>query len=174
MWMLFACYANAAIPPQATEYEVKAAYIYNFARFIEWPAAAFTGPSDPIRLCIFGKDPFGDIVDRTLRGKTVAQHPFVVIRIDEIEKTRDCHIVFVSRVESARLDAVLEAVHDRPVMTIVDEEGAVQRGAILNFALRDGRVRFAVNTDSAQRSGLSLSSQLIKLAIAVANDTSVQ
>lgn len=172
--MLFACLANAALAPRAPEYEVKAAFIYNFARYVEWPSSAFAGPSDPIRLCIFGDDPFGEIVDRTLRGKTVAQHPFVVLRIEEIEETRGCHIVFVSRTESERLDAVLAVVHDRPVMTIVDVEGAVQRGAILNFALRDGRVRFAVNTGSAQRSGLSLSSQLVKLAIAVAKDTSAQ
>lgn len=172
--MLFACLANGALPSRANEYEVKAAFIYNFARFAEWPPSAFAGPSDPIRLCLFGKDPFGEIVDRAVRGKTVAQHPFVVLRIDETEKARNCHIVFVSRAGSARLGAVLAAVHARPVMTIVDMEGAVQRGAILSFALRDGRVRFAVNTDSAQRSGLSLSSQLVKLAIAVANDTSVQ
>lgn len=172
--MLLACFANAALPPRAAEYEVKAAFIYNFARYVEWPSSAFAGPTDPIRLCILGDDPFGEIVDRTLRGKTVAQHPFVVLRIEEIEKTRGCHIVFVSRAESERLGAVLAAVHGRPVMTIVDVEGAVQRGAILNFVLRDGRVRFAVNTGSAQRSGLSLSSQLVKLAIAVARDPAAQ
>lgn len=172
--MLFACLADAVLPPRASEYEVKAAFIYNFARYVEWPFSVFDAPLDPIRLCIFGKDPFGEIMDRTLRGKTVAQHPFVVLRIKEIEKTRGCHIVFLSHMESEQLGAVLEAVRDRPVMTIVDVEGAVQRGAILNFALREGRVRFAVNTDSAQRSGLSLSSQLVKLAITVAKDTSVQ
>lgn len=176
MCALLACFTGKvhALPNQATEYEVKAAFIYNFARFAEWPPSAFGRPSDPIRLCVFGKDPFGEILDDTVRGKTVAQHSFVVIRITDAAKTRDCHIVFIGRSESFQLGAVLAAVRDRPVMTIVDMNDAVQRGAILNFTLQDGRVRFAVNTDSAKRSGIALSSQLIKLATVVAKDTTVQ
>ena len=104
----------------------------------------------------------------------MAQHPYVVGYIAAAAKARDCHIVFIGRSHEAQLGPVLEAVRDLPVMTIADMEGAAQRGAILSFTLQEGRVRFAVNADSAKRSVLALSSQLIKLATAVAKETPVQ
>lgn len=176
MLAILACLGGEAhaLPGQATEYEVKAAFIYNFARFAEWPASAFEHPDDPIRLCIWGDDSFGDILEETVRGKTVALHPLVVSHIAAAAKARDCHIVFIGRSHAAQLGPVIEAVRDLPVMTIADMEGAVQRGAILSFTLQEGRVRFAVNADSAKRSGLALSSQLIKLATVVAKETPVQ
>ena len=159
--------ACAAALPEATEYDVKAAFIYNFARFTEWPSTAFENPTDPIRICIVGDDPFGNTLDEIVRGKTLAQHSLVVARVGTPAGARDCHIAFVSRADNERLGSVLTAVRDRPVMTIGDTEDSAQRGAVLGFLIQNGRVRFAINTEAAKRAGLVLSSQLIKLAILV-------
>lgn len=156
---------------QRTEYEVKAAFIYNFARFVEWPATAFERPDAPIVICVLGEDPFGHILDDTVRGKMVGQRPLSIRRIDVAAKAQGCHIVFISRSEHDRLAHVLAAFRDKPVMTIADIEGATQRGAVLNFILENGHVRFAINANSARRAGLNLSSQLVKLATAVNYDS---
>lgn len=159
--------ACAVAVPEATEYDVKAAFIYNFARFTEWPSSAFEHPTDPIRICIVGDDPFGNTLDEIVRGKMLAEHALVVARVGTPAGARDCHIAFVSRADSERLGSVIAAVRDRPVMTIGDTEDAAQRGAVLGFLIQNGRVRFAINTETAKRTGLVLSSQLIKLAILV-------
>jgi len=160
----------AAAVPEATEYDVKAAFIYNFARFTEWPSGAFEHPTDPIRICIIGDDPFGNTLEDIVRGKMLAQHSLVVARVGTPAGARDCHIAFVGRADDERLGSVIAAVRDRPVMTIGDTEYAAQRGAVLGFLIQNGRVRFAINTETAKRAGLVLSSQLMKLAILI-NET---
>src|SRR3569833_2843321 len=141
MIVILACLGGEvhALPSQATEYEVKAAFIYNFARFAEWPASAFKHPDDPIQLCIWGDDSFGDILEKTVRGKTVAQHPFVVSYIAASTKARDCHIVFIGRSHAAQLGPVLEAVRDLPVLSFVVLVGVVLCGVFLCFSFLVGR-----------------------------------
>src|SRR3569623_382132 len=111
--------------------------------------------------------PIRHYLEDIVRGKTLAQHSLVVTRVGTPAGARDCHIAFVSRADDERLGSVIAAVRDRPVMTIGDTEDAAQRGAVLGFLIQNGRVRFAINTETAKRAGLVLSSQLIKLAILV-------
>src|SRR3569833_602021 len=146
MIVILACLGGEvhALPGQATEYEVKAAFIYNFARFAEWPASAFKHHDDPIQLCIWGDASFGDILEETVRGKTVAQHPFVVSYFAAAAQARDCHIVFIGRSDAAQRGPVLEAVRVLPVMTIADMVGAVLCGAFLCFLFLVGWVCFVV------------------------------
>lgn len=161
---------SGAINRQPSEYAVKAAFIYNFARFVEWPSSAFAQADDPIKICVLGDDPFGKVLDETIRGKSIAQHAFAIERIASAEEAGyadDCHIVFISRSETNRLGKVLTALQDKSVMTIGDMEDAAKRGAVMNFLLEGGRVRFAINADVAKRAGLNLSSQLIKLSTLV-------
>src|SRR3569833_3269368 len=112
MIVILACLGGEvhALPSQATEYEVKAAIIYNFARFAEWPATTNKHHDEPIQLCIWGDDAFGDILEETVRGKTVAQHPFVVSYIAAATQARDCHIVFIGRSQAAQHGPVFVVV----------------------------------------------------------------
>lgn len=164
--------AVGAVGPRPSEYAVKAAFIYNFARFVEWPASAFAHPEAPLTLCVVGDDPFGAVLDETVRGKTVARHGFFIRRMSHAADAANCHIVFISRSETARLPKVLAALEGKSVMTIGDMEGAAKRGAVMNFLLEGGRVRFAINTEVAKRAGLNLSSQLIKLSTPITSDGS--
>lgn len=162
--------AIASAAPEPKEYELKAAFLYNFARFAEWPPSAFAGPHEPIVICVLGRDPFGPILDDTVYGKSLGPRRFDVRRIASAAKADGCHIVFIAASALGELDAVLAALHGKPVMTVADIEDAARRGAVLSFALRNGRVRFIINANAAKRAGLVLSSQLIKVASAVISD----
>jgi hypothetical protein len=156
--------AGTALARSATlEYQVKAAFLLSFATFTEWPATAFESPSSPLRICVMGDDPFDGSLARTVQGETVAGHPVVTHHLDSGEALTDCHVLFVPRAADAR------AVLDRggagmPVLTIGESDGSGRAGAIINFALDQGRVRFDVNRTAAERQGLRLSSKLLRIA----------
>lgn len=143
------------------EYQVKAAMLYNIARFVDWPAARRGQAS--VYLCILGADPFGRDID-VLEGRPVGAGVLKIRRIERPDETATCNMLFISRVEGARLGAVLQAVRDKPLLTVTETPGAAERGAVLNLFLDQNRVRFEINVDAAQRSGLTISSQLLKLA----------
>ncbi len=150
---------SLAAPPPG-EYEVKAAFLYNFARFVEWPAQAQT--SGAVTLCILGADPFGADADM-IAGKPVGQARLRVKRVSD-DQAAACQILFVASSERARLDRVLDEVKGRPVLTVGDSPGFAERGAVLNFYLEQNKVRFEVNIDAARRTGLVISSRLLRLA----------
>ncbi|HEX9943461.1 MAG TPA: YfiR family protein [Thermoanaerobaculia bacterium] len=160
--------ATAAAQPLATsEYAVKAAFLYNFARFVEWPATAFRGPRDPMTFCVLGEDPFGGELDQMISGKTVMGRQIVVRRVAQLAGLEECRILFVSSSERPRLAQVLAAVGDRAVLTVGEEESFVRAGGIIGFVIRQNRVRFQVDRGAAARAGLAISSQLLELAEAV-------
>jgi hypothetical protein len=156
-----ACLPAPSAANPAGEYEVKAAFLYNFARFVEWPAQGHSQPN-VLTLCILGGNPFGSDID-ALAGKSVGQATLQVRRIG-IEQASACQIVFISSSEGPRLESELAQMRGRPVLTIADSPGFSERGAVINFYLDQGKVRFEINIDAAQRSGLTISSQLLRLA----------
>jgi hypothetical protein len=161
-------------PPAAspTEYEVKAAFLYNFARFVEWPATSLRDPDSPFVIAILGRDPFGAILDETVAGKTVAGRPIEVRRVPRVDDARDAQIVFISPSERPNTAAILKAL-DRPgVLTVGDTDGFAQRGGAINFVLQARKVRFEINPAAAEQAGLKMSSQLLKLATLVARPRS--
>jgi hypothetical protein len=146
------------------EYKVKAAFLFNFVRFVDWPAPAFDHPAAPIVLGIVGQDPFGDGIDRLVDGKTVNGRPLMVRRIRGAADVAGCHVLFVSGTDRVGATKVLTAVHRAPVLTIGEAEGFADAGGIINFT-REGRyVRFEINVNAASRAGLTLSSKLLRLA----------
>ena len=158
--------------PSPTEYEVKAAFLYNFARFVEWPAAALHDPGAPFVIAILGRDPFGPILDETVAGKTVAGRPIEVHRVPRVDDARDAQIVFVSPSERANVEAILKALERPGVLTVGDTDGFAQRGGAINFVLQARKVRFEINPAAAEQAGLKMSSQLLKLATLVAGPRS--
>jgi hypothetical protein len=158
----------APVSAQASaEYDVKAAFLYNFAKFVEWPADAFDAPGSPMALCIVGKDPFGDVLDTLVRGETLQGRPLIVHRTRDLLEVRDCHVVFLSRTETARQDEVLATARGAGILTVGEGDSFLREGGIIRFVLEANRVRFEVNLDAAERSGFKVSSKLLRLARSV-------
>ena len=149
---------------QEREKVVKVAFLYNFARFTEWPAEALGGPRSPFLFGVLGRDPFGRHLDAKMKGRTVNGRPVLIRRFDSLEDYQRCHVVFVSPSEASRLDEAIEKAAASGALVVTDSEGAATRGAMVNFFIEAGRVRFEINPEAAREAGLSISSKLLQLA----------
>ncbi len=144
------------------EYQVKAAFIYNFAKFVTWPAQAFKGPSDPLVICVVGNDPFNGALEEAVRGKTIDGRPLAIKVMGKVDANCPCQILFVSHSGAKRSAA---EVSSNGVLIIGESPGfAAKGGGVINFKLQDGRVRFEINPDAADRQQLHISSKLLSLA----------
>ena len=162
---LLTALVEAPIPAaDSAEYKFKAVYLYNFAQFVEWPPQAFSNPSAPIIIGILGKDPFGSILDQTVQGEFVHGRPLRVQRFSRIEDVGNCHLLFISDDERDHFIAILSRVGGSPILTVGETERFAERGGIINFINREGRLHFEMNKTAAQKAGLNISSKLLKLA----------
>jgi hypothetical protein len=150
--------------PAATEYEIKAAFLYNFAKFVQWPPAAFADPGGPLVIGVLGDDPFGSDLDRIIEGKTANDRPLVIKRSKRLEDLRACHILFVSASESGHLAAMLNSLRTASVLTVGETDQFIPLGGVINFIDRENKVHFVINVEAAQRAGLKISSKLLKVA----------
>jgi hypothetical protein len=149
---------------ETTGYEVKTAFLFNFAKFIEWPAGSFATPQSPFTICVLGQDPFGNILDATLQGKVIGDRPIAVRRLKDKSEGRSCQIVFVSSSESPHQADIVGNLGAANVLLVGETNGFAAEGGTIEFTLEDDHVRFAINTDAANRSGLKFSSKLLALA----------
>jgi len=147
------------------EYAVKAAYLYNFAKFIEWPPGTFASADALLWICIVGDNPFGGAL-ATLYGKTVEKHP-VAVRSIPTEGVEQCHIVFISRVEAGHFKTLLAKLRRLPILTVSDISDFARAGGMIGLIEADQRIRFDINLTATRQAGLKLSSQLLKLATIV-------
>jgi hypothetical protein len=171
-----ALFVAAAFAPAAQaaegaslQYKIKAGFLYNFTRFVEWPEEAFADDHSPICLCILGKDPFGDTLD-AIQARTAQGRRVVINRSQKIEDLPKCHILFISKSEGKNVEKILAQVKGWNVLTVGDMEGFAKRGGIINFIMVEGRVRFEINTDASDRAGLKIRSKLLKLADIVSEE----
>jgi hypothetical protein len=163
------CFASGVVAPRGTaqqtkpeEYQVKAVYLYNFGKFIAWPA---TGPkTDSFNICILGHDPFGSVLDTTLGGEAISNQKLVARRITSVREADDCRILFVNNSEIASLREILAYADRRSILTVSDMAGFTANGGMIQFVLRANKVRFEVNLTAAEKAGLVLNSQLLKVA----------
>lgn len=147
-----------------TEYEIKAAFLLNFAKFVEWPAEAFANDVAPISLCVVRYDPFGSALDDTIRGKLINNRQLLARRINELPELKACQMVFVSEREEKRLPEILTSVKGSNALVVGESEDFAERGGSVQFYLENSRLRFAVNVDAVQRARLTVSSKLLTLA----------
>jgi YfiR/HmsC-like len=150
-----------------TDYQVKAAYLYNFGRFVEWPANAAATEGSSFTICVLGDDPFGQALDATLAGETIANQKVTARRISSLQTGADCRILFISSSEANRLNKIIEALDKNAVLTVSDIPQFSQHQGMIQFVLEENRIRFEVNLTATQRAGLTLSSELLKVATAV-------
>ena len=151
------------------EYRLKAAFLYNFAKFIEWPSDAFKSDKAPILLCVFRNDPFGNALDEILQGKTINSREVLARRINELPDLRSCQLVFVSEREDKYLSEILNSLRGTSALVVGESDGFAERGGAIQFFLEDNKLRFAVNVDAVRKARLSISSKLLALARIVPN-----
>lgn len=152
------------------EYLIKAAFLYNFAKFVEWPAESFKDDLSPLNLYVLGEDPFGATLD-SIKDKTIRGRKLAIKRCNKIEEVEGCHILFVSASEKGNLRHILNALRNSNVLTVSEIEGFARLGGIINFIITKKRIHFEINPDEAQRSKLKISSQLLKLAHIVTSES---
>lgn len=149
---------------QVDEYQVKAVFLYNFAKFVEWPGNSFTSPSDPICICILGPNPFGDALSEAVRGKVLEGRPVVVRLIADLPPKSNCQILFINSSSRKLFRSMGGALKDGGILTVGDTPGFIDDGGVINFKLEGGRIRFEINVEAAGKARLSISSKLLSLA----------
>jgi hypothetical protein len=160
-WSAVQGYATAQTP---TEYQVKAVFLYNFAQFVEWPAAAFAGERAPLVIGVLGEDPFGPDLDAIVRGESVNNRPLLVRRFRDVSQIDACHILFISASEAAHLDEVFSALRGRAILTVGDSESFARRGGMIRFVTDRNRIRLNISLQAVDVAKLSISSKLLRLA----------
>jgi hypothetical protein len=151
----------------SSEYLIKAGYIYNFAKLVEWPSAA-ARKGHPIVIGVLGSDPFAAVLERVVEGKKIDERPFLVKRLSTREfKECGCQILFVAAAEGGRMDDIVQFQNTASVLTIAETPEFARRGGVIALTLEDSRVRFLVNVDAAAQASLTISSRLLTLATIV-------
>lgn len=161
--LVTALFAPAAAQ-QATEDEIKAAFLFNFANFIEWPPASFADPSAPLVIGVTGENDLADALDKATRGKTVKGRSLVIKRLKRTDDFHRLHVLFVGETDDTQIRRVLEAVRGQSTLTVGDARHFDALGGIITVFTEDQRVRFDINVDSAARAQLRISSKLLALA----------
>lgn len=154
----------AAQKPTFNERELKAVFLLNFARFVDWPVQAFDGPQSPIVIGVLGDDPFGRVLDDVVAGEMAMNRHLTVTRFAHVKDVVACHILFISPSESGRYEQIFGTLRGRPILTAGDTEGFAARGGMIRFVTEHNRIRLRVNLEAATAAGLSLSSRLLRAA----------
>ncbi len=167
LWAVFAATGLFAQQPKPSEYQVKATYLYNFARFVTWPVKFASSKDNSFAVCVLGPDPFGSALDSTFAGESLDSKPVVIRRISKPQDAADCRILFISSMEENHLQEILAARDEAGALTVSDMPGFAQRGGMIQFVLNGDRIRFEINLASAKSARLVLSSELLKVASTV-------
>ena len=160
----------AQTPGVAPEYQVKAAFLLNFGKFVTWPDSPDPGTATPFTVCVAGNDPFGSSLDDVLEGQTVKNRPVAIRRQGADASTLGCHLLFVGETQAPEVRELLGRLGDQGVLTVGEGDGFVKNGGIIGLTLKDKRVQFSVNLQQAERARLKLSAQLLNLATIVQPD----
>ncbi len=156
--------AQAAEDAGALEYRVKAAFLYRFAGYVGWPATAFVRPDAPVTIAVMGAEGLAAELEQAVVGRTVSDRMVAVKRIKPGDSLAGVNVLFVSKTEAAQLAQLAQAAQTRSILTVTESAGALRQGSTINFIVAEQRVRFEISLDSAEKSGLKLSSRLLAVA----------
>jgi hypothetical protein len=146
------------------EYQLKAVFLYNFVQFTEWPTNAFPGVNAPVVIGVLGTDPFGQVLEETVRGEKKNGRSLIVERYRRVEDIKDCHALFVCRSEENRLPEILAALHGRSILTVGETDGFAQNGGMIRFLTEKNKIRLRIYVEAARAANLTVSSKLLRLA----------
>jgi hypothetical protein len=156
--------SGSAQDSKPSEYQLKAAYLFNFAKFVEWPNAAFSAPSSPLVIGVLGENPFGDLLENTVHGKTLNGHPLAVREIRALNEITNCHVLFISTSEQKRVTDILKSMQNAPILTVGEMDRFTESGGMINFVWVDKTIHFRINDVVAKNAGLKIGSKLLGLA----------
>ena len=164
LWLALGGFATAADNAGLAEYQVKAAYLYNFTKFTDWPDSAFASADAPLVIGVVGEDPFGKVLDAIVGSDAVRGHPLIVKRLRTGDDLRGCHVLFISRSEKDRLSELLQTLKGVPVLTVSDLGDFANQGGMVNLVLIRENVKLEINQAAAEQAGLKISAKLLRLA----------
>lgn len=160
----------AAQPRFSTEYDIKAAVLFNLGQFVDWPPSAFAGPESPLVIGVLGQNPFGRSLDRAVEGEMIQNRRLTVRYGESLEALGPCHILFISRSEARRLPGIFNALKGRGTLTVSDMGQFAQAGGMVNLVTAGDRVRMVVNAPQIEAAGLRASSKLLRIAELVTSE----
>lgn len=171
-WFWLACgiigLHSVAIQAQVLEtenaFKIKAAFLLNFAKYTEWPPSVFLATNSPVRIGILGEDPFGEIMEATVKGRLVHERSVVIQRGRRADELLDCHIVYVSSSESSRIPGIVAEFKAKPTLLVGDDPDFLNRGGMIHFRIKQGRMGFAVHLDTVRSAGLTVRSRMLDSA----------
>jgi hypothetical protein len=152
------------------EYEVKAAFLFHFAQFVDWPSETFKSDTSPLTYCTIGEDPFQGALEASLNGKTVGARHLRVTHIKQAQEIPECQILFIGGMEKKRMSNVLASIRGTPVLTVGDADHFVNEGGVIGFSLEEKKIRFEINLNAATEAKLKISAKLLALAKTVIGD----
>jgi hypothetical protein len=153
------------------EYKIKAGFIYNFAKFVDWPTNAFATAASPFVIGVLGEPRFGKLLDQTVQNRNVAGRRIEVRQFSRVEDAQASHILFISRSEAERSAMILKRLKGKSILTVGETPGFLDEGGVINLVADQMSVRFQINTDAANAAGLLVSSKLLGLAADVRHGT---
>jgi hypothetical protein len=169
-FVIIACWLSCSAPPafpfngEGVEYPVKLAFLYNFTKFVEWPADSYRDASAPLAICIVGHDPFSADIEGDLRTRIVGSHPVEVLSLKPTDMLSVCHMVFIPVTEKDQANKIVRDLKGSSTLTVGETDGFAKLGGIINLTVEGNKVGFEVNQLAAQRAGLKISSKLLSLA----------
>ncbi len=164
--------AIATAHAQVQELALKAAFLYKFGLYVEWPSSAFSSTASPVNLCVTGEDPFGESLDKAVAGERINGRNIVIRRLKTVGRDSGCHILYIGGSDAQRGAQIIEAVRGSSVLTVSDTRGSGVGAGIIDFVILDNRVRFDIDDEAAAQNGLVISSKLMSLALNVKRRTS--
>jgi len=155
--------SSGAVPAAPTpEYQIKAVFLFNFAQFVDWPAAAFADAQAPLVIGVLGEDPFGALLDDAVRDEKVGGRPLQVQRFRRVDDVGPCHILFISDSEAGQLEKILARLKGRSLLTVGDTEAFNREGGMVRFVTENKKIRLRINVEAAKTVDLVISSKLLR------------
>lgn len=156
--------ASSSADTAVTEYQVKALYLYYFAKFVDWPQASFAAKNTPITVAILGDDAFAALVEQIAKNKTAQERPIAIRRLKWPADVRGCHILFISTYERRRLAQLSGTLQSNPILTVTETEEGLQDKGIMNLIMEGGKIQFEADMAAAEKAQLRISSKLLRMA----------
>ena len=163
--LMLATGLGRAQTPQPSEYQLKAAFIYNFVKLVDWPPNSFIDEQSPFVIGVLGDNPFGSDFERMVAGKKINDRPISIHFFKSAAESAHCQILFISNLEKKRFREIIQNLQTIPVLTVSDADGFIEAGGMINFVQEAGKIRFQINDEAAKAARLKISSKLLNLAV---------
>lgn len=162
--LVFGIFFSSAQTTDDDQYQIKAAYLFNFTQFVEWPVNAFPETKAPLIIGILGENPFSTYLEEIISGKQVSGHPLVVQQYKEVEEIKTCHVLFINLADTDKLDQTMASLKARSILTVSDRDNFIQEGGMIRFISKNNKIQIQINPEPAKEANLVISSKLLRVA----------